>query len=225
MVITVLEQNKPMSMRNHNRNPTHWLSTLDHTFYDVTFHSDTIHTLLTSNPSFVDSWLSDIRRRHRRRRNLIVGLDIEWRPNCRRNENNPVATLQLCVGRRCLVFQILHAPFIPRSLASFLGDTKHTFVGVGIQGDVQKLLEDCSLRVAYFVELCSLAVEKLRDRAMKTAGLKTLGLRVLGLEVEKPKRISRSKWDDLALTPEQVQYASIDAFVSFEVGRRLSSNN
>ncbi|KAK7395694.1 hypothetical protein VNO78_16260 [Psophocarpus tetragonolobus] len=104
-------------------------------------------------------------------------------------------------------------------------DPNHTFVGVGIEDDAQKLLEDCSLRVANILELRSLAVEKLLDPALKTYGLKTLCLRVLGLQMEKPKKISRSKWDNLWLTPEQVHYAAIDAFVSFEIARRLSSTN
>nr|KYP40858.1 Werner syndrome ATP-dependent helicase isogeny [Cajanus cajan] len=203
----------------------HPIPTSDQTLHNVTFHSDTILTLLTSSPSAVDSWLSDILRRHRRRKNLLVGLDIEWRPNNRRDMNNPVATLQLCVGRRCLVFQILHAPFIPHSLVSFLGNSNNTFVGVGIEGDVQKLLEDCSLQVANFLELRSLAVEKFAEPVLKGAGLKTLGLRVLGLEVDKPKKITRSRWDNLWLTAEQVEYAAVDAFVSFEIGLRLSSNN
>ncbi|KOM37772.1 hypothetical protein LR48_Vigan03g115400 [Vigna angularis] len=209
-------------MGNHNRNRIPPLNISHRNLYNVTFHSDTILTLLTSNPSEVHSWISDILRRHYRRSTLLVGLDIEWRPNFRRDMNNPVATLQLCVDRRCLVFQILRAPFVPLSLVSFLGDANHTFVGVGIQGDVQKLLEDCSLRVANFLELGSLAVEKLGDPALNTAGLKALGLRVLGLEVDKPKKISRSRWDNGWLSDEQVQYAAIDAFVSFEIGRRLS---
>ncbi|KAK8466488.1 LOW QUALITY PROTEIN: hypothetical protein PHAVU_008G109900 [Phaseolus vulgaris] len=217
-----MEQNEPRRMGNYNPNPTRRLDNSHRNLYNVTFHSDTILTLLTSNPSESIPG-SDILRRHRRRSTLLIGLDIEWRPNFRRGMNNPVATLQLCVGRRCLVFQILHAPFIPASLVSFLGDAKHTFVGVGIQGDVQKLLEDCSLRVANFVDLRSLAVEKLSDRMLNTAGLKTLGLRVLGVAVDKPKKITKSRWDNVLLSAEQVQYAAVDAFVSFEIGRRLSS--
>jgi len=96
-------------------------------------------------------------------------------------------------------------------------------VGVGIQDDVQKLLEDRSFRVPNVIELRSLAVEKLGDPELNRVGLKKLGLRVLGLEVDKPKKITKSRWDNGWLSDEQVQYAAIDAFVSFEIGRRLSS--
>ncbi|TKY65917.1 Werner Syndrome exonuclease [Spatholobus suberectus] len=108
---------------------------------------------------------------------------------------NPVATLQLCVGHRCLVFQILHFPSIPPSLSSILADPNVTLVGVGIREDAEKLLEDYNLRVANVRDLRSLAAERLRDPDMNRAGLKALGLRVLGLEVQKPQWITRSRWD------------------------------
>ena len=198
-----------------------------HNLYDVTFHSHTIHTLLTSSPSQVNDWISNIlrqnrhNRRNRPRNNLVVGLDIEWRPNTNPNSQNPVATLQLCVGLSCLVFQILHSPYIPQSLVDFLSSADHTFVGVGIRGDVEKLLEDYSLRVENCEDLRRLAEDVLGERDMRGAGLRTLARRVLGTELEKPERITRSRWDNEWLTAEQVQYACVDAFVSFEVGRRL----
>ncbi|TKY65918.1 Werner Syndrome exonuclease [Spatholobus suberectus] len=137
--------------------------------------------------------------------------------------DNPVATLQLCVGNRCLVFQILHSPSIPPSLFSFLADPNVTFVGVGIHEDAEKLLEDHNLNVANVCDLRPLAAEKLGDPELNRAGLKTLGLRVLGLEIQKPQWITRSRWDNPWLTAEQVQYAAVDAFLSYEIGRRLSS--
>ncbi|XP_028770562.1 Werner Syndrome-like exonuclease [Neltuma alba] len=194
-----------------------------HNLYDVSFYTHNIHTLLTSSPSMVDSWLSETPNLHSLPQPLIVGLDVEWRPNFHRNMENPVAILQLCVGPRCLIFQILHAPKIPQSLINFLANANHTFVGVGIEEDVEKLVCDYELSVATFVDLRDLAVDQLGDNELKKSGLKTLALRVLGKEIEKPKSISRSRWDNLWLTPEQVKYACIDAFISFEVARLLYS--
>lgn len=62
------------------------------------------------------------------------------------------------------MFQILHAPFVPQySLVEFLGNTDHTFFGVGIREDVEKFLRDYSLRVANFVDLGALAAQRLGD--------------------------------------------------------------
>jgi hypothetical protein len=51
-----------------------------------------------------------------------------------------------------------------------------------------------------------------------------LAERVLGKIVEKPQRITRSRWDNPWLNADQVKYATVDAYVSFEIGRRLYSN-
>ncbi|KAG2687445.1 hypothetical protein I3760_09G051400 [Carya illinoinensis] len=195
-----------------------------HNLYDVSFDSDRIQTLVTSSPSVVDSWIFDIYRIHRRRLNrLIVGLDLEWRPSFNRHVQNPVATLQLCVGRRCLIFQLIHATYIPESLVDFLGQTNFTFVGVGIKSDVEKLLDDYELEVACVVDLRLLAVEELGKMQLRNAGLKQLAWEVLGKQIEKPRNIKMSRWDNEWLTRAQIQYACLDAFLSFEIGRLLNA--
>ncbi|PNX99525.1 werner syndrome-like exonuclease-like protein [Trifolium pratense] len=235
-----------------------------HDKYDVVFHSETIHTLVTHTPSMVDAWLSNLPR-NSHTSNSLVGLDVEWLPNRQRNMDNPIAIIQLCINRECLVFQILRASFIPQSLVAFLENQGNTFVGVGIEQDVEKLLRDYSLRVANFLELRTLATQRLgeyvRGAGLKTlaayvledvekllkdyslcitnflelrtlaterfgehmrgTGLKTLAAHVLGKDIEKPRRITMSRWDNFKLTPQQVQYACIDAFASFEIGRIL----
>ncbi|KAI9159774.1 hypothetical protein LWI28_001807 [Acer negundo] len=195
-----------------------------HNIYDVNFYDDQILTLVTHTPSIVDSWISEIERIHRRRlHHLVVGFDVEWRPNFHRNQDNPVATLQLCVGRRCLIFQLIHAPNIPRSLVNFLLNQNYTFVGVGIDKDVEKLEEDYNMRVGNTVDLRGLAAYCLEMVGLRNAGLKGLAREVLGLEISKPKSITMSRWDYQWLSAAQIQYACVDAFVSFEIGRMLNA--
>ncbi|GMH18662.1 hypothetical protein Nepgr_020503 [Nepenthes gracilis] len=181
-----------------------------------------IKTTVTDSPGVVNHWISDIKDIHRRRlHHLIVGLDVEWRPNSR-DYCNPVATLQLCVGRICLIYQLIHTPYIPQSLVEFLGCENYTFVGVGISSDVEKLLDDYNLRVSNTVDLARLGAD--RRGLRRNAGLKELAREVLGFEIAKPKRVTRSRWDVVCLSSEQIQYACVDAFVSFEVGRRLGAS-
>jgi len=195
----------------------------DHNLYDVTFFDTQIHTLVTHSPSFVDTWISDIENFHSRRlHRLIVGLDVEWRPN-NRYIDNPGATLQLCVGKRCLIFQLLYAPAIPQTLIDFLGNPNYTFVGVGIAEDVEKLIGDHDLVVPNAVDLRFLAADAYGLPELRNAGLKGLSRRLLGKEVEKPRRITMSRWDNEWLTADQVQYACLDAFLSFEIGRSLNA--
>ncbi|KAH7842933.1 hypothetical protein Vadar_010836 [Vaccinium darrowii] len=191
--------------------------------YDVTFFDDTIKTLVTTTPCIVDTWISDIQHLHHRRlHNLIVGLDVEWRPNNNNSTNNPAATLQLCVGRNCLVFQLIFAPEMPKSLVDFLADPDFTFVGVRIDGDVGKLKDDYGLEVRRTVDLGWLAARELGKRQLRNAGLVNLAREVIGKEFAKPRSVTLSNWDDW-LSEDQIQYACVDAFVSFEIGRCLNA--
>lgn len=190
--------------------------------YEVKMGTHTIQTLVTTSPCQVGIWLStNTRNTHDNLK--IVGLDVEWRPNTQSNSQqpNPVATLQLCIGHNCLIFQILYAPLIPRALSSFLNNPDVIFVGVGIQEDADKLLRDYNLRVTNVGELRSLAAEELQVFQLQWAGLAALGHYVLGFEIDKPENVTMSRWDNRYLTDEQVAYAAIDAFVSGEIGRAL----
>lgn len=74
-----------------------------HENYNVVFHSQTIHTMVTHDPSMVDCWLSTLSQTSRNRR-FLVGLDVEWLPNRQRNVENPVAVLQLCIKKKMPCF-------------------------------------------------------------------------------------------------------------------------
>lgn len=203
----------------------HEVEAYSHDFYDVNLNNDSILTLVTHTSSMVDSWISDIERIHRRRLlRLIVGLDIEWRPSFGPYRNR-VATLQLCVGHRCLIFQLIYAPAIPYSLLNFLGNDRYTFVGIGIQNDVERLKMDYDLDVANAVDLAHLAADQWGSRNLRNAGLKGLAWEVLGIEIDKPRRVTLSRWDNRYLAYDQIQYACIDAFISFEIGRHLNASN
>ncbi|KAM5582970.1 Werner Syndrome-like exonuclease [Rosa sericea] len=192
-----------------------------HNLYDVTFYNDQIHTLVTHSAPMVESWLSEIMPIINE--NPIVGLDVEWRPNFNRNSDHPIATLQLCVDHRCLIFQLIHAQNIPQSLFDFLANGSYKFVGAGIQNDTEKLLLDYDLKVTNTVNLGALAATKLGKRELKNAGLKGLSKEVLGKELQKSSKVTMSRWDNEWLTCNQVQYACIDAFISSEIGRQLTA--
>lgn len=193
----------------------------DSTFV-VTFDDECVLATVTSSGDEVAAWLATIQRIHRRRlRRLVVGLDAEWLPQRQRGGRNPVAVLQLCVGRRCLLFQICHADYLPNALFDFLADDRFTFVGVGVSADAENLLDDYDLLVRRPVELGPMAVEETGRTELRRAGLVTLARAVMGTELQKPKWVTLSRWDCEWLSLEQVKYACIDAFVSFEIGRRL----
>ncbi|KAL0339820.1 UNVERIFIED_CONTAM: hypothetical protein Sradi_4498800 [Sesamum radiatum] len=173
-----------------------------HNTYDVFFFDDITFTTVTHDPDTVSDWISEIKSVHRRRlRSLIVGLDVEWRPSFTSQYQNPVATLQLCVGHRCLIYQLIHFPHIPESLVDFLSDEDFTFVGVGIKSDLEKLDKDYGIAGdAHAVELGKRAADEYDRKELKKAGLKGLSSFVLRRELEKPQRVTMSRWDNRWLT-------------------------
>lgn len=190
--------------------------------FDVHFHTDVIKTTVTSDPDIVTHWIFETESSHSGDRHLIVGLDVEWRPNFHRNQQNPVAVLQICVDHRCLIIQLLYCRSIPESLDNFLGNRDYDFVGVGIESDVEKLLEDYELNVKNTVGLGEVAADAYGMRNLRNAGLKKLCNVVLGKEITKPKSVTMGRWDSEWLSSNQIQYACLDAFVSSEIARHLN---
>ena len=90
----------------------------------VRFGHDAITTTVTSSGKAVECRITEVlsaRRIDGSRYDMVAELDVEWRPSYR-GKQNPIATLQLCVDRRCLIFQLLHADYLPAALPGFLGD-------------------------------------------------------------------------------------------------------
>ncbi|CAL9017210.1 unnamed protein product, partial [Prunus brigantina] len=146
-----------------------------HDLYRVDFFDDNIETLVTHTPAKVRSWIQKIKYIHRfRLHELIVGLDIEWRPSFTRGVTNPVATLQLCVGHNCLIFQLCYCDRIPKCLFDFLANPSFTFVGVGVGQDVRKLADDYGLEVANSVDLRVLEARRYGWERPRSVSLKDM---------------------------------------------------
>ncbi|KAL6616029.1 hypothetical protein ACP70R_038299 [Stipagrostis hirtigluma subsp. patula] len=187
----------------------------------VSFHGDHITTTVTDSGDVVRSWVEETYRAHRRcPHRLVVGLDAKWRTSAR--HPGPVAVLQLCVGRRCLVFQILCADRTPGALLDFAADRRRfTFVGVGIFDVTAKLRDEYGLRVGRAVDLRGLAADMLGRVELWSAGLRELAWEVIGVEMEKPRQLRGKEWEERVLTDDQLKHACADAFAAMEVGWRL----
>lgn len=188
--------------------------------YVLSFDGDFFDATLTESGGRVESWVAETYRIHRSCRHpLVVGLDVEWRPAA--PVPGPVAVLQICTDRRCLVFQILHADYVPAALSRFLADPRFTFVGVGVRDDAAKLRDGYGLEVPRAVDLRALAADTLGKPDLRRAGLQALVREVLGVQMDKPHHVRVSAWDKRKLSKAQFKYACADAFASMEVGQEL----
>ncbi|XP_012837882.1 PREDICTED: uncharacterized protein LOC105958418 [Erythranthe guttata] len=118
------------------------------------------------------------------------------------------------------------ADFIPVWLHPFLADPRHTFCGVSIKDDVDKLYDRhklCVRKIADLNDLARLATINSQNGngGYKYMGLKKMASAVLGKKMEKPLNVTLSKWDVVELDHDQIEYATIDAVVSYQLGYTL----
>lgn len=182
---------------------------LNYSEYLVNFLDNEIIATVTSAPSIVEDWISTVQNQRSYSDKLVVGLAVECQLIFRPHK---VTILQLCVGRRCLIFQIFHASYIPQSLKNFLTNNRdYIFVGLGIESAKQDLLKEYDLRVGRVVDLIVCSTRRSR-------GFTSLASEILGVDIKRPSDATLSDWEAKCLTTAQVQQACEDVLVSYEIG-------
>ncbi|KAF5184611.1 Polynucleotidyl transferase, ribonuclease H-like superfamily protein [Thalictrum thalictroides] len=173
---------------------------------------------VTSTPSVVRRWIRSTWFFHRYLRyKLVVGLGVQWNPS----SVEPAGTLQLCVGHRCLIFQLTHSDSVPNLLRRFLNDTRTTFVGIWNHSDERRLMDsDHKLTLSSSPKDLRYSVaDRLEDPDLRGASMETLVSRFFGYHgIRKDPDVAMSDWNADCLTEEQVLYAAVDAYVSFQIG-------
>ena len=171
----------------------------------------------------------------------ILGLDAEWDVPVAGGSRGKIALIQIAWREndvsRAALFRVHSKSELPRELKALFTDPALTFTGKSVEEDLKKIAEDFNcvkaMRSTPFVDLAHMA----RDRdVVKDArvGLQELTRLTVCQHLEKPDEIRRGKWSGNQLTPEQMEYAAIDATISLDVyhhlkklpdmTRRLNSN-
>ncbi|CAJ1963137.1 unnamed protein product [Sphenostylis stenocarpa] len=196
------------------------LHRFSHDIYTVEVAGDYVTVTVTSTASVVRRWLSTtlhLRRHYVLLERLVVGLGVQWTPG---GSDPPADTLQLCVGHRCLIFQLTQADSVPRKLRTFLNHRSHIFVGFWNRSDRRKLeysehsldMSSDPLDLRYFAETET-------DESLVKDSVEKIVQKCLGYEVQQRREISMSDWDRKHLSDDQVAYATVDAYCAFLVGR------
>lgn len=116
---------------------------------------------------------------------------------------------------------------LPRQLVLLLENPRIWKTGRLIEGDIKRLCKACpSSRIQYkgIHDLAVVAKEKGVYRNIKNIGLADLSARVLHKRLNKnvAERTS-SWWTNPSLTPEQIQYAALDAYASLQIFNVLNA--
>ncbi|XP_012569525.1 uncharacterized protein [Cicer arietinum] len=190
--------------------------------YTIKLDGTKITVTVTSVASVVRKWLNStlfLRRKHVQMNQLVVGLGVQWTPG---GYNAPANTLQLCIGRRCLIFQLSQAEFVPQRLRTFLQDPDHRFVGFWNHSDRRKLMSsEHGLEMRNYPLDLRMYGERLCGENLARASVKKIVKKCLGYEVEQSREISMSDWSQKDLNKDQVVYACVDAYCAFLMGKNL----
>ncbi|KAI4976151.1 hypothetical protein ZWY2020_049758 [Hordeum vulgare] len=191
-----------------------------------------IHTTVTSNPSTVVAFLRFIWKKYLNHAKWrVVGLDCEYTRyvNSKERKKLPIeqqvalsnqepqraAVLQLCLGKHCLIYQLYQAH------ASLKNDTIE-FAGAAIGNDIKKL-KFYNLGIRKPVDVQGLGIKVPNQKEGDLVSLEKLAKKVAKISLNKDKSITLSQWEKSNLDHDQIKYACLDAYASFEVYRRYSN--
>ncbi|KAI3953506.1 hypothetical protein MKW92_014601 [Papaver armeniacum] len=192
--------------------------------FDVSFFGKSITTTVTSKPREIRDWIGNCLYYSRRNRsNLVVGLGVQWLspPPHTYGSDDPTETLQICIGTGCLIIQLSHTPYVPETLRRFLANEKITFVGIWNYSDNSKLEKSKHrLSVSRLINLSKLRLEN----EASSGSMENLARAYLGFDdVKTDVPTGISNWNVRNLSVDQVQYATVDAHVSFEIGNKVGA--
>jgi len=144
----------------------------------------------------------------------VLGFDTETRPSFRKGRKNKVSLIQLSTGNLACLFRI-NKIGIPDKLADILTDPGIVKAGVAIHDDLRFLKSIRKFEPDGFVDLQKFV----KEFGIDSSGLKKLSAIVLGFRISKRQQVT--DWEASELTEAQQIYAATDAWVCYEIYRKL----
>ena len=148
----------------------------------------------------------------------ILGFDTETKPSFRKGKVNRIALMQLSNNRQAFIFR-LNVIGLPGELIDILADKSITKVGVAIHDDIKGLKYISNFREGGFIDL----QDYVKKFGIKSSGLKKLSAIILGFRISKRQQVSN--WEAADLTDAQLRYAATDAWVCYEIYKKLNNHN
>ncbi|EYU38422.1 hypothetical protein MIMGU_mgv1a021203mg [Erythranthe guttata] len=196
----------------------------------VEFYGETIDTTVTNEASTAEHWIQSSIINWSNQHgvlNRIVGIDFKFIRHPIVSMSNKIALMQLCVGTKCLVLQLLHMDYIPQSIRDFLcDDSRTTFVGVRILENSRKLSDEYEIIVKQKVDVHFLAKRWFPLSYKGRPTLRSLANGIVGF----PKRVieNRNKkgdWESRVLDNELVDQACVDVYTCYSIGHRVLTDD
>ncbi len=148
----------------------------------------------------------------------ILGFDTETRPAFKKGITYSVSLLQLATSDKAFLFK-LKKTGMPVCLKEILEDETIIKTGAAVRDDLKALKKIKKFIPGGFVELQTFSDEF----GIKDNGLKKLAGNLLGFRISKGARLT--DWSKDVYTESQLKYAATDAWVSYEIYKKLLSLN
>jgi len=185
---------------------------------NLIFEGKTVYCHMKDECNFICEELNAISRK----RQVVLGFDIEWRAFTS-GECTKTSIMQLCLSnRKCYVFQLSVMPKFPSELQILLENEAIFKVGVGIDGDINRLVSEGSIKSPKScIDLSKLANEKLGN--CERWSLNGLLMNQHQRMLVKDTKLRCSNWDNYPLTDKQLDYAVLDAYAGLLIYQKLNS--
>jgi ribonuclease D len=147
-----------------------------------------------------------------------VGFDTESRPSFTKGITYPISLIQIATEEVAYLFRSNGNEF-PGLLWNFLGDKNILKIGIGLNGDMEKLKQFDRFYPGNFVDLSKIASEK---------GIIQVGARALTaryLQKRLVKTAQRTNWAVPNLTEKQKVYAATDAWICLRIYPLIQNDN
>jgi len=148
----------------------------------------------------------------------MLGFDTETKPSFRKGKVNRVALMQLSNGRQAFIFRI-NIIGLPDELIDILSDKSIIKAGVAIHEDIKGLKSISDFQEQGFIEL----QDYVKDFGIMSSGLRKLAAIILGFRISKRQQVSN--WEASELTEAQLMYAATDAWVCYEIYKKLDKRS
>ncbi|OFY56978.1 MAG: hypothetical protein A2V50_00395 [Bacteroidetes bacterium RBG_19FT_COMBO_42_10] len=145
----------------------------------------------------------------------ILGFDTETRPSFRKGRKNKVSLIQLATSDLACLFRINRIG-IPQELVDILADPDVIKAGVAVHDDIRFLKHVRKFEPDGFVDLQKMV----KDYGIDSSGLKKLAAIVMGFRISKRQQVT--DWEAEELTEAQQVYAATDAWVCYEIYKKLT---
>ena len=145
-----------------------------------------------------------------------VGIDTETRPSFKKGHINSVALIQIATDHCCYLFRISKFG-LTQCLVDFLQNTRITKIGLSLRDDFHVLHRLAPFEPPAFIDLQTFV----KNYSITDASLQKIFAIIFGQRISKHQRLSN--WEADSLTPQQQQYASIDAWACLQIYNHLKT--